>query len=67
VYLLRRLLDMLRGEHRARAFLLTYAQSSLGTGAAIVALFVIAYQREPSPWAIRSWARSSTACRGAGA
>jgi MFS family permease len=43
---------MLRGEHRARAFLLTYAQSSLGTGAATVALFVIAYDREPSPWAI---------------
>jgi MFS family permease len=46
------MLDMLRGEHRARAFLLTYAQSSLGTGAAAVALFVIAYEREPSPWAI---------------
>ena len=43
---------MLRGEHRARAFLLTYAQSSLGTGAAAVALFVIAYERKPSPWAI---------------
>lgn len=43
---------MLRGEHRARAFLLTYLQSSLGTGAAAVALFVIAYDREPTPWAI---------------
>lgn len=39
-------------ERRARAFLLTYAQSSLGTGAAMVALMVVAYQREASPWAI---------------
>src|SRR3954469_15855586 len=42
----------LRGEHRARVFLLTYLQSSLGTGAAAVALFVLAYDREPSPWSI---------------
>jgi MFS family permease len=42
----------LRGEHRARAFLLTYLQSSLGSGAAIVALFVLAYDREPSPWSL---------------
>ena len=47
-----RMLEMLRGEHRARAFLLTYAQSSLGNGMAIVALLVIAYDRKPSPWAI---------------
>jgi MFS family permease len=46
------MLEVLRGEHRARAFLLTYAQSALGNGAAIVALLVIAYDREPSPWAI---------------
>jgi MFS family permease len=46
------LLETLRGERRARAFLLTYAQSALGNGAAIVALLVIAYEREPSPWAI---------------
>jgi MFS family permease len=45
-------LDMLRGERRARLFLLTYAQSSLGTGAAAVALFVLAYDRKPTPWAI---------------
>jgi MFS family permease len=44
--------DVLLRERRARAFLLTYAQSSLGTGAAMVALMVIAYEREPSPWAI---------------
>lgn len=46
------MLSKLRGERRALAFLLTYAQSSLGSGAAAVALFVIAYDREPTPWAI---------------
>jgi MFS family permease len=45
-------LRTLQGERRARAFLLTYAQSALGTGAAAVALFVLAYDREPTPWAI---------------
>ncbi|MEA2410065.1 MAG: hypothetical protein QOC77_626 [Thermoleophilaceae bacterium] len=50
--LVRKLLGDLRGQHRARVFLLTYLQSSLGTGAAAVALFVLAYDREPSPWAI---------------
>jgi MFS family permease len=49
---LRKLLSDLRGQSRARAFLLTYLQSSLGTGAAAVALFVLAYDREPTPWAI---------------
>src|SRR3954453_23839982 len=49
---MRKALSSLRGEHRARVFLLTYLQSSLGTGAAAVALFVLAYDREPSPWAI---------------
>jgi MFS family permease len=47
-----RMLDTLRGERRARLFLLTYAQSALGTGAAAVALFVLAYDRKPSPWSI---------------
>ena len=47
-----RMLDTLRGERRARLFLLTYAQSALGTGAAAVALFVLAYDRRPSPWSI---------------
>src|SRR3954467_6614260 len=46
------MLSGLRGERRARAFLLTYLQSSLGTGAAAVALFVLAYDRELSPWSI---------------
>ena len=47
-----RMLDMLRGERRARVFLLTYAQSALGNGMAIVALLVIAYAQEPSAWVI---------------
>src|SRR3954465_7592624 len=47
-----RMLDTLRGQPRARAFLLTYAQSALGNGMAIVALLVLAYERKPSPWAI---------------
>src|SRR4051794_23381172 len=47
-----KLLKDLRGQHRARVFLLTYMQSSLGTGAAAVALFVLAYDRKPSPWSI---------------
>src|SRR3954470_8253997 len=47
-----RMLETLRGEHRARAFLLTYAQSALGNGMAIVALLVIAYDRKPTAWAI---------------
>jgi MFS family permease len=47
-----RMLETLRGERRARAFLLTYAQSALGNGMAIVALLVIAYDRKPTAWAI---------------
>jgi MFS family permease len=47
-----RMLDTLRGQRRARAFLLTYAQSALGNGMAIVALLVLAYERKPSPWSI---------------
>jgi MFS family permease len=46
------LLDLLRTEPRARAFLLTYLQSSLGTGAGYLALVVLAYDRLHSPWAI---------------
>jgi hypothetical protein len=47
-----RILDLLRNEPRARAFLLTHLQSSLGTFAGYVALVVIAYHRFHSPWAI---------------
>src|SRR3954470_20991393 len=39
-------------EPRARWFLLASLQSSVGTGAATVALVVIAYDRFHSPWAI---------------
>ena len=49
---MKRVAGLLRGEQRARIFLLTYLQSSLGTGAAAVALFVIAFDRWHSPWAI---------------
>lgn len=49
---MRKVLDTLGAGSRARWFLLTYLQSSLGSGAAIVALFVLAYDREPSAWSI---------------
>jgi MFS family permease len=49
---MRRVFDVIRYEPRARAFLLAHVQSSLGTGAATVALVVIAYDRWRSPWAI---------------
>jgi MFS family permease len=39
-------------ERRARFFFLALAQSSLGTGAAYVALLLIAYDRWHSPWSI---------------
>src|SRR3954452_22717932 len=45
-------LEVLRHERRARAFLAAHAQSSIGTGAAAVALVVLAYDRFHSPWAI---------------
>src|SRR4051794_6890986 len=43
---------LLRQERHARWFFGALAQSSLGTGAAYVALLLIAYQRFHSPWAI---------------
>ncbi|HEX6458706.1 MAG TPA: MFS transporter [Thermoleophilaceae bacterium] len=45
-------LTLLRGELRARRFFLAHTQSSLGTGAAYVALLVLAYQKFHSPWAV---------------
>jgi MFS family permease len=45
-------LSLLRLEPRARWFFAVLAQSSLGTGAAHVALMLIAYERFRSPWAI---------------
>jgi MFS family permease len=49
---MRPVLDLLRQEGRARIFFLALAQSSIGTGAAYVALLLIAYERFRSPWAI---------------
>ena len=49
---MRQALDLLRSERDARLFFLAHAQSSLGTGAAYVALVVLAYDRFRSPWAI---------------
>jgi MFS family permease len=43
---------LLRHDSRARLFFAAHAQSSLGTGAAYVALLVLAYDRLHSPWAI---------------
>src|SRR5919197_297693 len=45
-------LSLLRTEPRARRFFLAHIQSSLGTGAAYVALLVLAYERFHSPWAV---------------
>ena len=45
-------LSVLKYEPRARWFLLANAQSAIGTGAAAVALVVLAYDRMHSPWAI---------------
>jgi len=45
-------LTLLREERSARRFFLAHAQSALGTGAAYVALLVLAYQKFHSPWAV---------------
>lgn len=49
---LRAPITLLREESRARRFFAAHAQSSLGTGAAYVAVVVLAYDRFRSPWAI---------------
>src|SRR5918992_386772 len=49
---MRPVLDLLKHERRARIYFLALAQSSLGTGAAYVALLLVAYERFRSPWAI---------------
>jgi MFS family permease len=49
---MRAVVDLLRHERRARIFFLALAQSALGTGAAYVALLLIALDRFDSPWAI---------------
>jgi MFS family permease len=43
---------LLRAERGARLFFLALTQSALGTGAAYVALLLIAYDRFQSPWAL---------------
>src|SRR5689334_911700 len=45
-------IDLIRREPQTRGFFAAHAQSSLGTGAAYVALLVLAYERLHSPWAI---------------
>lgn len=45
-------IELLRRERRARVFLAAATQSSLGTGAAYVALLIVAYERFHSPWAV---------------
>ena len=45
-------LRLLRTEPHARLFFVALTQSALGTGAAYVALLLIAYERFESPWAI---------------
>jgi MFS family permease len=49
---MRRLTDLFRAEPRARSFFVLLIQSSFGTGAAYVALLLVAYDRFRSPWAI---------------
>jgi MFS family permease len=49
---LSRAIDLLRHEPRARVFFAALTQSSLGTGAAYVALLVVAFDRFESGWAI---------------
>jgi MFS family permease len=43
---------LLREERRARLFFIALTQSALGTGAAYVALLLVAYDRFHSPWAL---------------
>src|SRR5215210_6375230 len=49
---MRSVVELLRHEPRARVFFAALGQSSLGTGAAYVALLLVALDRFDSPWAI---------------
>lgn len=49
---MREILDLIKSEPRARRYFLALGQSALGTGAALVALLVLALERFDSPWAI---------------
>src|SRR3712207_2972473 len=44
--------ELLRRERRARTFFAVFTQSALGTGAAYVALLLVAYERSGSTWAL---------------
>jgi MFS family permease len=46
------ILELIKREPRARLYFIALGQSALGTGAALVALLVIAIERFDSPWAI---------------
>ncbi len=48
----RPLRDLVRQEPAARRFFVAHAQSALGTGAACVALLLLAHDRFRSPWAV---------------
>jgi MFS family permease len=49
---MRSAIELLRAETRARLFFAALTQSALGTGAAYVALLLVAYDRVESAWAI---------------
>ena len=49
---MRRIVELLRADRRTRVFFVLLAQSSFGTGAAYVALLLVAFERLESPWAI---------------
>jgi len=49
---MRRTIDLLRAESRARIFFAVLTQSAWGTGAGYVALLLVAYERFESAWAI---------------
>jgi MFS family permease len=49
---MKRTIELLRTEPRARTFFAVLTQSAWGTGAGYVALLLVAYDRFESPWAI---------------
>src|ERR671910_3408706 len=49
---MREIFELIKHESRARRFFIALGQSALGTGAALVALLVLALERFDSPWAI---------------
>ncbi len=49
---MRSVIELLKHERRARVYFAALAQSALGTGAAYVALLLVALDRFNSPWAI---------------